>query len=244
MLVDYLKTGKIGEKGSWLVEGIGEDFIPSIADMTLVKQGYTITDSEAFSTAREVLLKEGLLLGSSSGTLIAAALRYCRAQKSPKHVVTLGCDTGNKYLSKLYNDFWMIEQGFIERPRRGDLGDYVGRPYWERATVYVGPSDTLATAHTRLRNNGISQLPVIDGRHFLGAVTEQDIIRTVRERKGGFTQEVRVATNTGFPRLDAARKPEDLFSLLEIETAVAIMSGDEFLGLVTRSDLLNRLRLQ
>lgn len=244
VLVDYLKTGKIGEKGSWLVEGIGEDFIPSIADMTLVKQGYTIPDSEAFSTAREVLLKEGLLLGSSSGTLIAAALRYCRAQKTAKRVVTLGCDTGNKYLSKLYNDFWMIEQGFIERPRRGDLGDYVGRPYWERATVYVGPSDTLATAHTRLRNNGISQLPVIDGKHFLGAVTEQDIIRTVRDSDGGFTQEVRSAMNTGFPRLDAARGPDDLFSLLEIETAVAIMSGDEFLGLVTRSDLLNRLRLQ
>lgn len=244
VLVDYLKTGEISEKGSWLVEGIGEDFIPSIADMTLVKQGYTIPDSEAFSTAREVLLKEGLLLGSSSGTLIAAALRYCRAQKTAKRVVTLGCDTGNKYLSKLYNDFWMIEQGFIARPRRGDLGDYVGRPYWERATVYVGPSDTLATAHTRLRNNGISQLPVIDGKQFLGAVTEQDIIRQVQAGKGGFTQDVRSAMNAGFPRLEASRKPEDLFSLLEIETAVAIMSGDEFLGLVTRSDLLNRLRLQ
>ncbi|HEX5339437.1 MAG TPA: pyridoxal-phosphate dependent enzyme [Gammaproteobacteria bacterium] len=244
VLVDYLKTGKIGEKGSWLVEGIGEDFIPSIADMTLVKHGYTIPDSEAFATAREVLLKEGLLLGSSSGTLIAAALRYCRAQTTPKRVVTLGADTGNKYLSKLYNDFWMIEQGFIERSRRGDLGDYVGRPYWERATVYVGPADTLATAHTRLRNNGISQLPVIDGKQFLGAVTEKDLIRAVSNGKGGFTQEVRNALNTGFPRLDVARPPTELFTLLESETAVAIMSGAEFLGLVTRSDLLNRLRLQ
>ena len=244
VLVDYLKTGKIGEKGSWLVEGIGEDFIPSIADMSLVKSGYTIPDSEAFATAREVLLKEGLLLGSSSGTLIAAALRYCRAQTTPKRVVTLGCDTGNKYLSKLYNDFWMIEQGFTARPQRGDLGDYVGRPYWERATVYVGPRDTLATAHTRLRNNGISQLPVIDGKQFLGAVTEQDLIHAVSKGSGGFTQEVRAALNPNFPRLEASRAPEDLFSLLEIETAVAIMAGDEFLGLVTRSDLLNRLRLQ
>lgn len=244
VLVDYLRTGEIGEKGSWLVEGIGEDFIPSIADMTLVKTGYTIPDSEAFATAREVLLKEGLLLGSSSGTLIAAALRYCRAQKTAKRVVTLGCDTGNKYLSKLYNDFWMIEQGFMARPARGDLGDYVGRPYWERATVYVGPSDTLATAHTRLRNNGISQLPVIDGRKFLGAVTERDIIRVVSTRSGGFTQEVRTALDANFPRMEATRSAADLFTLLETETAVAIMAGDEFLGLVTRSDLLNRLRLQ
>ena len=244
VLADYIKTGKLGEKGSWLVEGIGEDFIPDICDLSVVKHAYTIPDSESFATAREILRKEGLLLGSSSGTLVAAALRYCRAQKTAKRVVTLGADTGNKYLSKLYNDFWMIEQGFLARPKRGDLGDYVGRPYWERATVYVGPADTFATAHTRMRNNGISQLPVIEGKNFLGAVTETDLIHAVRRDKRGFTQEVRIALDAGFPRINADRKAEDLFALLERETAVAVMGGEEFLGLVTRSDLLNRLRLQ
>jgi len=244
VLVDYIETGKLGAKGAWLVEGIGEDFIPDICDLSVVKHAYTIPDSESFATARQVLRKEGLLLGSSSGTLIAAALRYCRAQRSPKRVVTLGCDTGNKYLSKLYNDFWMIEQGFIARPKRGDLGDYVGRPYWERATVYVGPADTLATAHTRMRNNGISQLPVIEDRNFLGAVSEADLIHAVRLNTLGFTQEVRTALNTAFPRIQAGSNIEDLFSLMDKETAVAIMDDDNFLGLVTRSDLLNRLRLQ
>ncbi|MFI4920542.1 MAG: pyridoxal-phosphate dependent enzyme [Gammaproteobacteria bacterium] len=244
VLVDYIKTGKLGQKGSWLVEGIGEDFIPDICDLSVVKHAYTIPDSEAFATARDVLRKEGLLLGSSSGVLIAAALRYCREQKTPKRVVTLGADTGNKYLSKLYNDFWMIEQGFIDRPKRGDLGDYVGRPYWERATVYVGPADTLATAHTRMRNNGISQLPVMDGKNFLGAVTEIDLIQAVQGDEHGFTQEVRAALNAGFPRIDVSQGEKLLFSLMETETAVAVMDGDGFLGLVTRSDLLNRLRLQ
>ncbi|HSC48499.1 MAG TPA: pyridoxal-phosphate dependent enzyme [Gammaproteobacteria bacterium] len=244
VLADYIKTGKLGEKGGWLVEGIGEDFIPDICDLSVVKHAYTIPDSEAFETSRDVLRKEGLLLGSSSGVLIAAALRYCRAQKKPKRVVTLGADTGNKYLSKLYNDFWMIEQGFMARPRRSDLGDYVGRPYWERATVYVGPADTLATAHTRMRNNGISQLPVMNGKDFLGAVTEIDIIQTVQKDPRGFTQEVRTALDPDFPRLQVSQTPQALFSLLETETAVAVMDGDSFLGLVTRSDLLNRLRLQ
>jgi len=244
VLVDYIKTGKLGQKGSWLVEGIGEDFIPDICDLSVVKHAYTIPDSEAFATAREVLRKEGLLLGSSSGVLIAAALRYCREQKTPKRVVTLGADTGNKYLSKLYNDFWMIEQGFIGRPKRGDLSDYVGRPYWERATVYVGPADTLATAHTRMRNNGISQLPVMDGKNFLGAVSEIDLIQAVQRDRRGFTQEVSTALNANFPRIDVTQGHEVLFSLMEIETAVAVMDGTSFLGLVTRSDLLNRLRLQ
>ncbi|MGH8378665.1 MAG: pyridoxal-phosphate dependent enzyme [Gammaproteobacteria bacterium] len=244
VLAEYIRTGKLGEKGTWLVEGIGEDFIPDICDLSVVKHAYTIPDSEAFATAREVLRKEGVLLGSSSGTLIAAALRYCRVQKTAKRVVTLGADTGNKYLSKLYNDFWMIEQGFLERPKRGDLGDYVGRPYWERATVYVGPADTFATAHTRMRNNGISQLPVIDGKQFLGAVTEIDLIQAVRDDPRGFSQEVRAALDADFPRIQVNRKVADLYSLLEQETAAAVMDGDEFLGLVTRSDLLNRLRLQ
>ncbi|MGH8307236.1 MAG: pyridoxal-phosphate dependent enzyme [Gammaproteobacteria bacterium] len=244
VLADYICTGKLGEKGTWLVEGIGEDFIPDICDLSVVKHAYTIPDSEAFATAREVLHKEGVLLGSSSGTLIAAALRYCCAQKTPKRVVTLGADTGNKYLSKLYNDFWMIEQGFMARPKRGDLGDYVGRPYWERATVYVGPADTFATAHTRMRNNGISQLPVIDGKQFLGAVTEIGLIQAVHDDPHGFSQEVRTALDADFPRIQANRKVADLYSLLEQETAAAVMDGDEFLGLVTRSDLLNRLRLQ
>ncbi|HEU5398816.1 MAG TPA: pyridoxal-phosphate dependent enzyme [Gammaproteobacteria bacterium] len=244
VLADYIKTGVLGEKGAWLVEGIGEDFIPGICDLSVVKHAYTIPDSEAFTVAREVLRKEGLLLGSSSGVLIGAALRYCRAQKSPKRVVTIGADTGNKYLSKLYNDFWMIEQGFMDRPRRGDLGDYVGRPYWERATVYVGPGDTLATAHTRMRNNGISQLPVMDGKNFLGAVTEIDLIQAVQADKRGFTLEVRTALNPNFPRIDVSQGKDMLFSVMEMETAVAVMDGDTFLGLVTRSDLLNRLRLQ
>ena len=244
VLADYIKTGVMGEKGGWLVEGIGEDFIPDICDLSVVKHAYTIPDAEAFAVAREVLRKEGLLLGSSSGVLIGAALRYCRAQTTPKRVVTIGADTGNKYLSKLYNDFWMIEQGFMDRPKRGDLGDYVGRPYWERATVYVGPGDTLLTAHTRMRNNGISQLPVMDGKEFLGAVTEIDLIAAVQRDKRGFTQEVRSALNKSFPRIGVGEKHDALFSLMQKESAVAVMDGETFLGLVTRSDLLNRLRLQ
>jgi cystathionine beta-synthase len=110
--------------------------------------------------------------------------------------------------------------------------------------VYVGPADTLATAHTRMRNNGISQLPVMDGRNFLGAVTEIDLIQAVQGDARGFTQEVRAALNASFPRIQVRDQMQNLYSIMEIETAVAVMDGDIFLGLVTRSDVLNRLRLQ
>ncbi len=99
--------------GSWYVEGIGEDFIPDTCDISLVTEAYSISDKEAFATARNVLLAEGIIAGSSSGTLIAAALRYCQEQKEKKRVVTLVCDTGNRYLSKVYNDDW-IEQHIVD----------------------------------------------------------------------------------------------------------------------------------
>ncbi|NVJ61993.1 MAG: cysteine synthase A [Gammaproteobacteria bacterium] len=113
ILKHYHETGEMIEAGSWVVEGIGEDFIPDICDMSLVDKAYTVTDKEALSVAREILLKEGVMCGSSSGTLIGGALRYCREQTEAKNVVTLACDTGNRYLSKMYNDDWMKQNDYL-----------------------------------------------------------------------------------------------------------------------------------
>ena len=172
VLTDWINKGEMGVGGSWLVEGIGEDFIPDIANFEKVTKAYAISDAESFAAARELLRKEGVLAGSSSGTCLAAALKYCREQTEAKSVVTIAADTGNKYLSKLFNDFWMEDQGFIEREKFDDLRDLVGRPHGERATITVGPTDILTTAHNRLRNAGFSQLPVMDEGDLVGVVTE------------------------------------------------------------------------
>jgi len=115
ILKDYVEKNPLPKPGSWLVEGIGEDFVPSMVDFSLVKEAFAITDEESFLTARELLKKEGIFAGSSTGTMIAAALKYARKQKTPKKIVTFVCDSGNKYVSKMFNDSWMIEKGFIKR---------------------------------------------------------------------------------------------------------------------------------
>jgi len=116
IIAPYVRTGEIPlEVGSWLVEGIGEDFIPQNADFSLVKKAYSISDRESFLSARELLSTNGIMAGSSSGTFLAAALRYCREQTSPKQVVTFVGDSGTKYLSKMYNDNWMTENGFMNQ---------------------------------------------------------------------------------------------------------------------------------
>jgi len=113
ILTHLHNTGETVAAGSWLVEGIGEDFVPDICDMSLVDKAYYVTDKEALNTGRELLLKEGLMGGSSTGTLLSAALKYCQEQTQPKTVVSLLCDTGNRYLSKMYNDEWMKERGLL-----------------------------------------------------------------------------------------------------------------------------------
>ena len=244
VVADFVHTGKFGDSSSWLVEGIGEDFIPSIAEFDGVKKAYSITDAESFSTARELLRKEGVLAGSSSGTLLCAALKFCREQTEAKRVVTLACDTGNKYLSKLFNDFWLEDQGFITREEHGDLRDLIGRPHDERATITVGPTDVLTTAHNRLRNAGFSQLPVMDEGKLVGVVTEDAIIQFVFGKPELMNSAVGDAMQTAFIQLEKETSVNNLVAMLSVQPYAAVVDDGAFLGLITRSDVLNYLRKQ
>ena len=244
ILAEYIRSGTMGKGGSWLVEGIGEDFIPDIADLSMVRAAYTIGDAESFSMARELLRSEGILAGSSSGTLLAAALRYCREQTTPKRVVAFACDTGNKYLSKLYNDFWMEDQGFIQRQEFGDLRDLIGRPHEHRATITVSADDVITTAHNRLRNAGFSQLPVMDADQLVGVITEDDIIRVAFGHPALMSKPVSFAMRTRFLKVDKSTSLDNLVALLHGDSYAAVTEedGTRFLGLITRSDVLNYLR--
>jgi len=244
VLTNWINKGEMDVGGSWLVEGIGEDFIPDIANFEKVTKAYAISDAESFAAARNLLKREGVLAGSSSGTCLAAALKYCREQTEAKRVVTFACDTGNKYLSKLFNDFWMEDQGFIERENFGDLRDLIGRPHGEQATITVGPTDVLTTAHNRLRNAGFSQLPVMNEGRLVGIVTEDAIIQFVYGRPELMAAPVGEAMESAFIKLDKVASVNNLVAMLRVQPYVAVLDGEEFLGLITRSDVLNYLRRQ
>ncbi|MDR1341482.1 MAG: cysteine synthase family protein [Prevotellaceae bacterium] len=115
ILADYINMNVLRtDAGSWLVEGIGEDFIPIIADLSMTRRAYTVSDRDSIEAVRELLRSEGIFAGSSTGTLLGAAILYCREQTVPKRVVTFACDSGNKYLSKIYSDQWLSGHGFTE----------------------------------------------------------------------------------------------------------------------------------
>lgn len=242
ILADLVNTGSHGTSGSWLVEGIGGDYVPANLDVRAAHRAYSIPDSEALMAGRELLLKEGIMGGSSSGTLLATALRYCREQTAPKRVVTIICDVGGKYLSKMYNDYWLMDQGIIERESRGDLSDLISRRHGDRATITIKPDDTLQTAYARMKLYDFQQLPVLDRDKVVGIIDESDILLSVYGDDQRFRSPVGEAMTS---RLDTVQVDAPISRLLPIfdRGHVAIVErGDEFLGLITRYDMLNYLR--
>ena len=243
ILARYINEGTLSTKSaSWMVEGIGEDFLPSISDFSRVKKAYAITDKESFLTARELLAKEGVLGGSSTGTLLSAALKYCREQSTPKRVVTLVCDTGNKYLSKMYNDYWMLDNGFLDRQPTGDLRDLILRPYAQKDTVVVSPNELLITAYNRMKLYDVSQLPVMEGDKIVGILDESDLLLHVYGDHSRFRESVSSAMATSLKVLDVKSPIESLMPLFDAGHVAIVMDGEKFLGLITRIDLLNYLR--
>lgn len=242
-MAEYSRSGTLGTPGSWAVEGIGEDFIPSICDLSSVRKAYSISDEESFDHARQLLRVEGILGGSSTGTLLAAALRYCREQTQPKRVVSFVCDTGTRYLSKVYNDQWMNDQGLLQYKRYGDLRDLIARRFEDGRVISVGPDDTLLTAFQRMRLADVSQLPVlVNGKQLVGVIDESDILFGMQEDPSHFRLSVASAMTDKVQTLAPAASLAELQAELDRGLVAIIADASGFHGLITRFDLLNHLR--
>ena len=248
ILAPLIETGRMTEVGSWAVEGIGEDFVPPNADLTLVSKAYSIPDAESFATARELLRAEGVLAGSSTGTLLAAALRYCRAQSEPRRVVTLVCDSGAKYLSKVFNPTFLAQEGWTHPHRHGTVRDVVTHRYNEGTAVVVRPQDNLRTVFARMRSADVSQLPVVDesGR-VVGLVDESDVLAALLTEPDdairAFERPVQDVMVTRLDIISADAPIAELVPLFRKDHIAIVMDGDQFLGIATRLDLINYFRI-
>ena len=246
-LAGIVNEGVPGPEGSYTVEGIGQNFVPDTADMDLIDKAYSIPDAEAIATVRDLLLKEGILAGSSSGTLIAAALRWCREQTEAKSCVTFVCDTGAKYLSKVYNDAWLADQGLGERELHGDLSDLITRKYEDGAVVFAGSDDTLDTVFKRMRGADVSQLPIFSEGRLVGIVDESDLVHTMNTdaitREERFKLPVSKVMTRDLDTVQVNEPLEALVPLFDRDRVAIVLDGEKFVGLITRSDLINHLSL-
>ena len=229
-----------GSPKPWKVEGIGEDFVPKTFTSQYVDDWERVSDAESFHVARELARREGMLLGGSTGTNVAAALRYAR-RLGPGHlVVALGCDTGRNYLSKFFDDKWLKENqlSFTEPPAHS-VGDLISKR-GERKLVTVTPDTTIEQAIELMEATGISQLPVIDGGRPVGSVQEVTLARVLHDGKDPSQVAVGGVMARPLPVVDIHTHLDEPYRLLLAGYTGVLATQDGIVtDIVTRIDLIH-----
>ncbi|MCP4245966.1 MAG: cystathionine beta-synthase [bacterium] len=224
----------------WAVEGIGEDYVPQTLNSHVVDEWIRITDTDSFQTARRLSQEEGLLVGGSSGTAVAAALQYAR-RLGPNDVVVAICpDTGRNYLTKVYSDDWMVEQGYLTRDaRRYALGDLI-QSRGPVELVSVGPDQRAQDAVDLLRKYGISQMPVLERGQVVGAIREITLAKLLHEHTDPRQVAVRDIMARPLPQLDESVDLDEVYRLMMSgNSGVITTRGGEVTGIVARIDLVD-----
>jgi len=246
ILAPLVNENKHIEAGSWLVEGMGEDFVPPICDLEVVSSAIAVSDKDSFLASRLLLAKEGLLAGSSTGCLLHAALAYCRRQSEPKVVVTFVCDHGAKYLDKVFSDEWMTDAGFLDRPTFGDIRDLIARRHLDREDYAMKPEEPLQQAIKTMKLHDISQLPVVapdDPDKVVGILDESDILLAVAHDESSFHRPVRDFMTSKLETIRPTASVNDLMPIFRADRVALVVDDDgRFHGLITRIDLINHLR--
>ncbi len=223
------------------VEGIGQDKLPGTLDLSVIDDYRTVSDRDAFSMARRLTREEGLFVGGSAGLITHIALQVAREIDTPDaFVVTFLCDTGERYLSKLYNDEWMRENQLLE-PDRVTLGDLLEHKVASApaAVVSAAPGQQVRQVLGLMRLHDVSLLPVLDGGRCVGSVTEYALTQRGLESSRFLDAVVGEVMDEPFPVVDAGQHVESVQKVLSKATpAVLVTSGDAIVGIVTRSDML------
>lgn len=243
VLRDYFITKKLVTTAKlYQVEGIGQDFVPGTLHFEYIDDIIEISDKESFLTARRLAREEGILAGGSAGTALAGALKIAKDLTEHHVVVVLLPDTGERYLSKIFNDEWMRQNRFLE-PERITLR-YVLQAKSKAVAplIFVGPVDTVRKSLTLMDECGVSQLPVIEKETSVGGVVESELLSTVLKDQSLFDVPVSTVMGPSFPILDSDRCIDDAVELLTRENpSVLIEEGGKIMGIVTRFDVIDYL---
>jgi cystathionine beta-synthase len=223
----------------WKVEGIGEDFVPKTLNGQVVDEWIRVSDAESFRTARELARREGLLVGGSSGTAMAAALRYARRLSADDVVVVLCPDTGRNYLSKFHDDDWMAENHFLGAdPVSENVGDLL-RTRGPRELQFIHPDASAAEAAERMQARGISQLPVLRDGKAVGSIQEVTLARLLHDGSDASRVRIEEIMARPLPQVDVAVHLDEAYRLLLAgNSGVLATSNGTVVDIITRIDLI------
>ncbi|MFA4966041.1 MAG: cystathionine beta-synthase [Thermoleophilia bacterium] len=226
---------------AYLVEGIGEDYVPATFDRQVVDEFVRVSDAESFAMARRLAREEGLLVGGSSGTAVAAALKYARRLPAGAVIVAALPDTGRNYLSTFYSDRWLEEHGLAQADRpRISAGDVLHAKRRTDPLISVGSAALVIDAVRALELYDISQLPVIDGGEVVGNVNEAALAKALHDGVDPRATSVADVMGSPPPQIDEATDISEPYRLLlGGHGGVLVAHAGTPVGLLTRYDLLD-----
>ena len=245
ILHDYFKTGKMTQAFPYKVEGIGEDIIPLNYDFKVMDEIVQINDKESFQMTRRLLLEEGLFCGVSSGAAVAGAIKYAKKVEGKKRIVVLLPDSGNRYMSKVFDDDWMKENGFLESGL-GLVRDLLTlvKPPQRGSIITVSPDETVEKVVLLMSQKGISQVPVVSGKEITGLVSESPLLTAMFTGKLKGTDKVSLIAEKNFVKVTSTDDVEQLSQAMSSGVTPVVLENGEIQAIVTKIDLINYMSLR
>jgi cystathionine beta-synthase len=239
---EYVKTGRMTRPFSYYVEGIGEDFLPSTMNLKMLDDIVRVDDKECFLMTRELVRQEGLYVGGSSGAAVAGAIKYAEMSKRKENILVLLPDSAQKYLSKIFDDKWMRENGFLDEPDLLGTVSQLFRSKKQRPLVTAKKGERVRDVITLMRDNGISQMPVLDARGRLaGIVAEVDLLNYLVKGEGGLDSPIDELIESDYATVTPATRVHLLRNIFNDAKIVVVQEGDEIVGVITKIDLIEYL---
>ena len=247
LVYDYFKTKKFVKAKTYLIEGIGEDFLPGNYDFSVIDDMVQVEDKESFLMTRELLKKEGIYSGISSGAAMVGALRWIESQKGKlknKNVLVMLPDSGNRYLSKAYDDDWMREAGFLDKSNLGTVEDLLRKTKIDQNKIVMAKqNDKVSTVVELMRDNGYSQLPVVDEKGWIkGVVKQGSLLTALLENKINQADPIEIITDTSIEfvtPLDSIEKISKLVSDGKVPVVTDPDHKDKLIAIITTIDLIS-----
>ncbi|HSS38403.1 MAG TPA: cystathionine beta-synthase [Polyangia bacterium] len=240
---EFVKTGRMTRPFAYYVEGIGEDFLPTTMNLKLVDEIVRVDDKECFLMTRELVRQEGLFVGGSSGAAVAGAIKYAEATKRKENILVLLPDGAQKYLSKIFDDKWMRENGFLDEPDPlGTVGELLRRKK-QRTLITAKKGESVREVIASMRDTGFSQLPVLEkeGGRLAGIVAESDLLDFLVKGEGGLDAPIDTLVESDYATVSPATRVHLLRNIFNDAKMVVVESGDTITGVITKIDLIEFL---
>jgi cystathionine beta-synthase len=238
---DFVKSGRVTKPFTYKVEGIGEDFFPKTIDLSLLDEIVRVDDKECFLTARDLLREEGLYVGGSAGAAVAGAIKYARSTGVKQNILVLLPDSAAKYLSKIYNDEWMRENGFLEEePGLGTVRDLLKSKGLDEV-ITARAEDRVRDVIGRMKSHGISQVPIMKDGKLLGAVAEVDMLRYLVSGEHSLDSPVERLVESDYATVSLETRIEGVQGLLNAARMAVVLDEAKIVGVITKIDLIDYL---